>query len=319
MAYRLHTVQHMTIAKILAAVDFSEESDIAVKQALALARQQGAQLTLLHAGLVPEQPPGLPESMRAVADDYLRVLDEHLSADRRRLQDLRERLSGQGAEISHMVRDGPPAQAIVAAAAELGTDVIVTGSHGRTGLRRFLLGSVAERVVREARCHVLVARARADNPPQLRRILVPTDFSTHANRALDIAIALAGPDTRIDVLHCWYLAPFSYPHFAPPIATASQTLSVRETLVGASGAQGAQLMERHRDARCQLDFHLREAPAAAGIEEWLSAQPCDLVVMGSHGWRAPTRWLVGSVAEKTVRHANTSVLVVHDRPESESA
>ena len=309
----------MSLEKVVVAVDFSPESDVAVQQALALARQHGAGLTLLHVGMLPDRPVGVPESMQPTLDHYMQIVEDHLQSDRQRLAELRTRISGQGAEISHMVCDGHPAGAIARAAEELKADLVVTGTHGRTGLRRFRLGSVAERVVRTAGCNVLVSRARDADAHGFRRVLVATDFSASADDALDTAVALVAPGTDIDVLYCWYLEPISYPYYAPTTAALEVTTSIRTTLVESSEEQGRRLLERYRDAPVKLSFHLLEAAPAQGIQQWLESRDYDLVVTGSRGRRGVTRWLLGSVAEMTVRHAPCSVLVVHDMPGSAPA
>jgi nucleotide-binding universal stress UspA family protein len=301
----------MTIEKILVAVDFSDESEIAVHQALDIARHVGASLTLLHVGAVPEKPEGIPPSMHATMAEYLRIVDQYLTEDRRKLEELRERLSGQGVEVSHMVIDGIPDKGLCKAAEEMKADLIVTGSHGRTGVKRFFLGSVAERVVRMATTNVMVARPAKDTAGGYRRVLVATDFSEMSEKALELGIALAASGGVVDVLHCWYLPPMSYPYYAPTKAASELVTSIRDSITASNDKLGNELLARHgNDPR--LSFHQVEAAPAQGIQEWLETHEYGLVVTGSHGRRGAARLLLGSVAEKTVRHTPCSVLVVHE-------
>lgn len=312
LARGLQATVAMSIEKVLVAVDFSDESEVAVKQALDIARQQGASLTLLHVGVVPEQPVGIPSSMQTTVNEYMSLVNEHLAADRKRLQTLNERISGQGAEISQMVLDGIPADGIPKAAAEVGADLVITGTHGRTGVKRFFLGSVAEKVVRLSQKSVLVARSLKDESGGYKRMLVATDFSETSERALEMAVSLARPGAVIDVLHCWYLPPLSYPYYAPTKSASDLIVSVRESIVASNAKRGAELIGGYQDAGCEISFHLLESAPAPGIQERLEKHEYDLVVMGSHGRRGARRLLLGSVAELTVRHAPCSVLVVHD-------
>jgi nucleotide-binding universal stress UspA family protein len=301
----------MTIKKILVAVDFSDESEVAVHQALGVARHVGASLTLLHVGSVLEKPEGIPPSMHSTVAEYLRVVDQYLAEDRRKLEDMRERLSGQGVEVSHMVIDGIPDKGICKAAQEVGADLVVTGSHGRTGVKRFFLGSVAERVARMAGTSVMVTRPAKDTAGGYRRVLVATDFSDLSERALEVGIALAAAGGVVDVLHCWYLPPMSYPYYAPTKAASDLVASIRDSITAGNESTGKELLARHGGDRV-LNFHQVESAPAQGIQEWLEKYEYDLVVTGSHGRRGAARLLLGSVAEKTVRHAPCSVLVVHD-------
>ncbi len=271
----------MKLDKILVGVDFSPGSDAAVAQAMDVARRTGASLCLFHAGVIVDDPTGIPDSMAGTAAAYLKIVKDQLAADRAQLEALRERITGQGVEVSHMIGDGFADTAIASAAGELGIDVVVIGTHGRTGLKRFLLGSVAERVVRMAPCSVLVVRP-ADSPAY-RRILVATDFSPAAGVALDLAATVAAPGATIDLLHCWQ-EPWEARAMAEPTAGM------------------------------ELVFHQVEAPASEGIQAWIERHPTDLVVTGSHGRRGFRRFVLGSVAENTVRHAPCTVLVARTRP-----
>lgn len=142
---------------ILAPVDFSEPSDRALAYAVELARQLDASLHVFH---VQEMPvlatpsvgaPVPPELAAGAETDTRAELDRILAPYRDRGVTLRETLA----------HAGPPADAIVAYAREHPVDLIVMGTHGRTGLGRVLLGSVAEHVVRHAPCAVLTIPARA--------------------------------------------------------------------------------------------------------------------------------------------------------------
>jgi nucleotide-binding universal stress UspA family protein len=142
---------------VLAATDLSPPSLAAVNAAAAAAKRTGARLVLVSvlewtdstpgaaAGLIGVAPVQIPEDVRQQVRASLGAM-------------LDDGLARTGATGESRVLDGEAAPAIVACAEELGAELVVVGTHGRTGLRRLALGSVAERVVRGASCSVLAVR-----------------------------------------------------------------------------------------------------------------------------------------------------------------
>lgn len=137
---------------ILLATDLSEASRTAIQRAAQMARQCDAKLTVLHVHGHPPEPP------EANVPGERIVFSEDLDADARAaLDELKRTLLAEVEWISvTTVEHGRSAQAICDYAREHAVDLIITGSHGRTGLAHFFLGSVAERVVKHAPCAVLV-------------------------------------------------------------------------------------------------------------------------------------------------------------------
>jgi nucleotide-binding universal stress UspA family protein len=143
------------IRTILHPTDFSGPSDLAFRMACGLARDFGARLVVLH---VAEFPANVyPEATRH-EDPTLR--HPALWAKVREL-----RPPSAGLSVEHRLADGDAAEEVLRAAGETGSDLIVLGTHGRTGLKHLLMGSVAEQVVRKAPCPVLTVKA----PPAGRR------------------------------------------------------------------------------------------------------------------------------------------------------
>ncbi len=141
--------------KILVPTDFSPHSDEAVTIAAALSQLCGAPLTVMtvhQSMIVPLVPEGaLFPSPETMADDYQRVRDQ--------LAAVAAQATAAGAiGVAQLVAEGSPFAAIVAQARDDGFDLIVMGTHGRTGLKHVLLGSVAEKVVQKATCAVLTVR-----------------------------------------------------------------------------------------------------------------------------------------------------------------
>lgn len=143
----------MKVSKILVATDFSTLGQPALEMATSLARDQGAKLLIAHV----EEPPmaygggelyyGLDEPNR---DELKRMLSEVVPTD-------------PAVAYEHHLLVGSPASAIVFLAEKENVDMIVLPTHGRTGLLRLLMGSVAEEIVRKAKCPVLTVKAAADH------------------------------------------------------------------------------------------------------------------------------------------------------------
>jgi nucleotide-binding universal stress UspA family protein len=293
---------------IAVGVDFSSTSDLAVRQATAVARHIGGRLLLIHVGLVPDNLDGVPSAMEATARTYREILQRRLDDDRSKLEALRQTLLSTGIEVAHAVVDGFPDTGLADAAQELGADVLVVGSHGRTGIRRWLLGSVSEKTVRVAGTSVLVVRGDETATAEgFRRILVGTDFSDHGDDAIRGALELAAPGADVHVVHCWQ-AP------GPELGIDGGDLSVFHATLATDMAafhqeQGALILARHAAAPVNLRFEAIEGPPAPILDELAATDKADLIAIGSHGRRGVRLLLLGSVAEATVRHAPCSVLV----------
>ena len=149
----------MIIQHVLVPLDFSTPADRALEYAIALAQQLQARLTLLH--VLHLSPLELGEMEPALSATYL----DDLEADAQHLlQASLERVQRAGLQGDSLLVQGTPAQTIVDTAGEQGVDLIIMGTHGRTGLAHVFLGSVAEHVVRQAPCPVLVTRKPPDAP-----------------------------------------------------------------------------------------------------------------------------------------------------------
>ena len=141
-----------TIRRVLAPTDFSPASDIAFRYALHLAAREGAAIHLLHVVEEPIAAGSYPDGFYTYAPALrAQVIDEAIA----RLNTVLGSCAIAGVETTTEVLVGKPARVIADVARERGTDLIVMGTHGRTGFAHLMLGSVAERVVRIAPCAVL--------------------------------------------------------------------------------------------------------------------------------------------------------------------
>ena len=287
--------------RILVGTDFSPESHQALAHALKIARRLDATLLLAHAGtlLEPTAAALAPESAALI--EYQKIIAEHDVENRSRLVELVREVQAQGIKAEEHLVDGFADTALRDAAEALDADLVVIGTHGRTGLKRLLLGSVAERVVRLCRRHVLV----------------PTDFEPLSEQALEIALQLVEPGGEVELFHSWHL-PLSTTMMPGRVSEAAIE-PVRVSIEEGVRAKAQALMERHpaSDARITVTV-FNESPSRA-ISERAEEGKHDLIVMGGHGHRGLSRWILGSTAEATVRHAPCSVLVVHARAEEDKS
>jgi nucleotide-binding universal stress UspA family protein len=311
----------MNIQKIIVGVDFSHESEVATQHAMNIARHVGAEIVLAHVGAILDTPAPSSTPQHASIKEWESFIRHELAEDRQRLEAVRERLLGQGVEVSHVVRDGFADTALTETARELGAELLIVGTHGRSGLKRFFLGSISERVARLSDTNVMVARARDGGEGGYRRILVPTDFSAPAAKALDLALLLAAreaePRAKIDVIHCWQVPVTASTPYAPFKAAEEALATVRDAMAETVQESGKRLLEHYDPGAVDLTFQAFEASPAHGIQDRLEQGNYDLVIVGSHGRRGLRRLLLGSVAELTVRHAPCSVLVAHGGLEPE--
>jgi nucleotide-binding universal stress UspA family protein len=142
------------IEKILLATDGSPASEQACDHAIDLASQMGTRLlviSVLGAGSRPSEstPDAVPDSRDSLTT---------------KAQAIVARARAAGADAAFLVWEGDPGEAIVAAAESENVDLIIVGSHGRSGVSRFLIGSVSDYVVRNARCPVMVVRGKNETP-----------------------------------------------------------------------------------------------------------------------------------------------------------
>jgi len=297
----------MNINTIVVGVDFSEQSEAAAVEALDIAKHVGARVVLVHVGEVPGEG---ATSSNSVAAEWERAVRAQATQDHARLETLVTELSESGVEVAHRVVDGHPEDGVCEAAKELGAELVVTGSQGRSGLTRFLLGSVAERIVRQAETNVIVSRNNNPDSEGYRRVLVLTDFSRHAERTLETALALVRDGGQVELMH-FYQLPMIATGPAKKLASKASA-SVVDALKTEVDDEGAKLVERYQPENATLSFVSRRDAVMHGIEQIGDADPpYDVVAVGSHGHRGFRRLILGSVAEKAMRHAKCSVLIVY--------
>lgn len=303
---------------LLAAVDFSEPSRAALKVAIEIARRTpDAKITVLHLHSVPVYaytegivfPAAVLAQLESAAHDAVaKLCREHADS---------------GVPLHPVSELGSPLD-IVERAEKDGVDMIVMGTHGRTGLPHFLLGSFSEKVVRTAPCPVLTVRGTdAVKKTGLQKILVATDLTDTSRSAIRQAFELARQVGAAEVIALHVSEPvYSITRSGVEFA-ASETEMLEALRLRQSEADRAALRMQAEEAAgvngkkvAHRTLVVDGIPADA-IVSVAAENGADIVVMGTHGRRGARHWLLGSIAEHVIRASPIPVLTV--RPEKTPA
>jgi len=287
---------------ILVATDFSEPAEKALEAAIALAAKSRAEVHLIHAVEV-----ALP-----LFEPYAVVIPADWVGEARRLAKeklakAQELVKARGLTGTTHLGDVPAAHAIAERARELGADLVVVGTHGHTGLKHALLGSVAERTVEYSPCSVWTVKGERAAEP--RTLVVGADFSKAGEHALAVAADWAKRfGAKVHLVHALHL---------PIPLVAPYEVAIPEGVI-----EGAR-----RDAQRQLEqtattafgglvvtTELASTPAHAALADAAKRLSAELIVTGSRGLTGLKHALLGSVAERTLRYAPCSVLTVRRAP-----
>lgn len=292
---------------IVVPLDGSKLAERALAPAEALAQYCHSQLQLVRVAvaqqmLVPEDagygvlyPDQSLVAARAEAHDYLTDLQAASVAETPGLQ--------------FEIREGDVASEVVDAARHAEAQLIVMSSHGYSGLRRWLLGSVAEKVLHAAPCPVWVVRAPA--PPQ--HILITLDGSILAEEVLLPALTVARCfGARVTLLRV--VSDISGPDIAA-LDTYERGLGRRfvDQTYDEAAAYLALLAETHAANDLIITTAVRSGPAAETILEYADGHDNDLVAMTTHGRTGLRRWIYGSVTHKVLDQLPVSMLVARSR------
>lgn len=302
----------MEIREILYPTDFSEPARYAGLYATMIARKLDASLQLLHVPYVPFFP--CPEvQTRRPCEDFQRAAHERALA---RLQSISEEAEYRGLKVRTAVATGLIQEEILKAAKM--SDLIVMGTHGRTGLPHIMLGSVTEKVIGVAPCAVLAVkhppfkrevpwggeiqgRAQLQNSPRLLNILIPLDGSTLSERVLRDAGGLARSFEAVVSL-LLVISPSLMLNEEPLFEVRGNARAEAEQYLGA-------IQETLEAEGLMVEVVLRTGDAATEILDCADERNIDLIAMSTHGRSGLGRWLLGSVANKVLRSTDVPVLL----------
>lgn len=291
--------------QILCPIDFSDFSRHALNHARAIAGQHASTLTLLHVCPLTAVPyalglPVVPASVPTPVD--LRALVESM-------RHFAGTEAGTSVATQFEIGEGDAASEILDRAAAMPSDLIVMGTHGRSGFERLVLGSVTEKVIRKATCPVLtVPRPMEDvAPADFTRILCAIDFSDTSLRALEYALSLM-QDTgaHLTLVHVVEVSP------APVVEGDLEERALGAYVSAAAHARAERLQrmipENLTPHRC-VETVVAIGSAHREILRIAAERASNVIVLGAHGFGV-THLLFGSAAHHIVRQAHCPVLTV---------
>lgn len=288
------------LGAILAATDFSAPARHATDRAARLAQETGAALTLMHV-----LPGGAVQELR----QWLGAghgMEQHLhESARQQLRQLADDLKATRHVTAHTVHSiGSVLDDILCEASALDASLLVLGARGAGFMRRLVLGSTSERLLRRTARPVLVVRQTPHEP--YRRALVALDFSPWSARAITLARRVA-PHARL-LLFSAYQVPFEDKlHFA---GVDTATIERYRHQARADAAQRLHALAAASGLKpSDWESCVVEGDASQRIIEYEQEEDCDLVVLGKHGQSATEDLLLGSVSKHVLAEGSTDVLV----------
>jgi nucleotide-binding universal stress UspA family protein len=296
----------LSIEHVLCPTDLSDFSERALRHAVALCRWFGAQLSVLR--VVPDvmPTPGGPDlPVTALASPALREEAE------RDLGRFAQPAIDAGIPVRTVLREGEPWREILHEAGALPADLVVMGTHGRSGFEHLLLGSVTEKVLRRATCPVLTvchSGEPADAGLPFRRLLAATDLLPGADHTLAMAFAIAETSgAALTLVHAIENLPEPGMH---PYLVVPELQAMREQLEQDARARFASLVPEDLRQRLGIEMRLVTGSARHEVLRLAGELQADLIVLGAHTRGPLEHLLFGSTCEQVVRRASCPVLTV---------
>jgi len=274
------------INRILVPTDFSETADQALRYASGLARGLGAKLTIVYAD--PFVPPVDFTATVGAWDEFSFVSLQARAQDH--LRSTAEANVDASVAYDIAVRVDPPLDGILAEARASEADLIVMGTHGRTGFRRLIIGSVTEAVMRYAKVPVIAVPAHIVTSSPIRTIVCPVIDETNLD-ALTFAASIASPDAHFIVIRAM---------------VGGEASESADEVVALRGAIPAALV-----SRCELKL-LGDEHAGNQMEGLAKTAHADLIVAAEPAGRSTSDLLRGTFAARLVQHSKCPVLTINE-------
>ena len=292
--------------QILCATDLSDFSNSAVLQAIGMAKEFGARLSICHVIDLPMV------TMHGAAFVYQEDQIEEMKAGA--LDQIRGLVAGEELNWEPLVETGPVSSTLCRLAMEKQADLAIVSTHGRTGLKRLFLGSVTERLLRTIGCPLLVV-----TPPEkaegvekrfkgfgFKQILVGCDFSADSDRAVAFGFSLAQEfEAAIHLVHV--VEPFVYRDAMLPSTMKT------EVLAEAAASVNQRLEDLVPDeARnwCQIEIACEAGKPFQVLKSYAESHQVDLIVLGVRGHSLVETLLLGSTTDRVIRGVACPVLSV---------
>ena len=306
------------IRKILVPIDFSKMSIQAIETTKRLARRFEASIHLAHVrqfdylvGLMAP-PPFAPFPVT----NYNKEEEKRIAGQ---LNGLANKY-GLSSKSCHFLRGAPAFDEICRLAYKISADLIVTSTHGHTGLKRAFLGSTAERVVQHSPCPVFVARQTRrqskESALSINTILVPVDFSGCSLEGLTYAISVANKfAAKIILLHA---VPLGYAYTSDGYAMYDLSV-IKDTVRKDAERQMQAFVKAAKFGGAKFETVITIGSPVTEICAFAQDHNVDLIITSTHGRTGFKHVLIGSTAEHVVRNAPCSVMVVPSHPSIRTA
>jgi nucleotide-binding universal stress UspA family protein len=299
-------VAMVDIRRILVPVDFSDPSREALRQAAALAQWYHAHVTVIHA-VSPLFVSG-PLAMVPAATSAVGISDYAIAHLENQLRDWAAAAEIPPTSCDIAVELGDPASLIIAASERFTSGLIVLGTHGRSGFERFVLGSVAEKVVHRAACPVLTVPPRSTGRAVIpfRRVLCAVDFSPESDAAVHYALSLAWEaDASITLLHV-----VDWPEEADAVAERDPAVAFMRDRREEAGRKQLETLVTAERVALWVTSRIDHGKAHERIVAVALEKQADLIVMGAHSRNLFERGFIGSTTNQVLRRAACPVLTI---------
>jgi nucleotide-binding universal stress UspA family protein len=289
---------------ILIPVDFSQPAQSAIQHGLRLALIFKARVTLLHVVTLFDESASQADDRKTSLRSIYRILEKEANQD---IKDLIPSEIPPSIKIETKVVSGfSIAEEILSYAGAHDVDLIAMGTRGKRPLSEWLIGSVAQKIVKLAGCPVLAASSQqevAEIDGEYRRILVAVDFSEHSQAALGVAAHLAGAKSRLTVMHVIDDSIISL--YGSQLAAESlPDLQVR------AGEALENFVAKNIRNEIETECLLEIGNVTAKIIEQAEKNKSDIIIMGRRGKNSKEPGMLGSVSEKVIQKAPCPVLVM---------
>jgi len=292
------------IRNIVVPTDFSECAQRAYELALNICKKFNSKLTTLHARVL------FSDDLNEIEPNFEKLNLIQKKIDQSLLEKLQLKTTKANKHIlinNKVTRGITPATAILEYIELKNTDLVVMGTHGHKGITHFLLGSVAEQLIRYSPCPVLSLRPDFDYNVKPKKILVPYDFSDLSQKSLHYAINFSRKfHSKIDLLYV-------YDQDVHPALYAWGMKSIKEMIPDIKTRAEKNIQQeikKQHASNMNITYHVEDGKPHRQIIQFAKEKGHDLIIIATHSHKGIDRFLLGSVTEKVVRLAHSAVLTL---------
>jgi len=300
------------LKNILCTTDFSDLSNHAVPYGIRLAKEFGATLYVCH--VIDTTP------MAAYGEAVIQWVDQQKAITEYAQEQLSLLIDEQTLDVEQLITVGHPVDEITRLANEKQIDLAITATHGRSGLKRVVLGSVTERLIQTLPCPLMSVRSPEkavalprDREISIHKILVGCDFSADSLLSLEYALSLAQEfESELHLVHV--IEPPIYKNLFKQAVKSSEDL--RESLREPLDAMLNKMIPEEAHHWCRHQTALLAGEPHEQLTQYALVNEMDLIILGIRGHSLVESLLVGSTTDRVIRQAQCPVLSVRPKVSS---